>query len=1068
MTTNGISKAGGSALMGSSPRRPAAVPGGASGYLSHRFVRQVDADDGVAWCAQVRGRTATLKYTEIPGEAEEVRRVPIDYVRPVELPYQTRVWLPGKPFGWIPGEVAGQFAHGRFLIRVAGFGELRAEADQFRVRWNRPMADPAAAVAHGLGEGREFYDARQPLVRSIVQQRAAYKGFTAAASAPVLPFQHQLDVLSRVTSDPVMRFLLGDEVGLGKTIEAGLVIRQILLDDPEATVAVLVPAVLARQWKAELSDRLALHGQLHRIFVAPYDALAEATARSPRMLVVDEAHRMVEWSGLDPRRDQALSLAARSIQGLLLLTATPMHGGAAGFLRLLNLIDPHVYPLEDLSSFHRRLQMRQEQATQIELLRPGIPAPVILNVLSKFGEEYGSDSLLRSLLERARASVASKTPDRDACLAALTDHLRETYRISRRVIRHRRTAAETRGYPVSGRQPRGIELHDPVRPLLDDFLDDWRELLLALPQSRQIRDLFARGVEHMLAGPGPALEFIRSRLGGELSEMPELGATEEALLRNTAAALELRATRARIDLVAKHIARAIRPGRKVLVFTSFTSQAHVLAETLRQQGVTGPIALHTEDMTSTARDEEVGRFLYEPGCNVLVADGSAAEGRNFQRADELISLDLPLSPNALEQRIGRIDRFNLHARPGGTMCTYLAEPGSAWTVGLLHFLQDVIGIFSQSVATLQRPLDELANRVHDQLLSHGPQALDISPGVARQLLADEREQLDLLAEIEEAQLFSDFSDASFDDLLRFEDNSEQLKDAFRQLMRPRGGIGLQMRQAVRLGEIFGFSLPDSRDGVPGLSVDERGAIERILPGRYAFDKVVAATHSGVNPVRVGNPLVDWLETYLRSDERGRCMTLLNRSQHVSNSQLWLGFDFLLEFDDSALAGVGPFDRRRLRRRGDAFFNPRIETVWTDGTSEAPARILPLLTAPPADGHTIEQVLRGRSWQEALTHFPDWVQRCNKASVMARQILRARPAVSRAVEEAAAFAAAESARRSQVMRARALLFPNGQQREGEAGDLARESELARQVDWGVRHPRSALLACTAIVLLPSSD
>ena len=454
--TNGISKVGGSALMGPSPRRSAATPGGASGYLAHRFVRQVDADDGVAWCSQVRGRTATLKYTEIPGEAEEVRSVPVDYVRPAELPYQTRVWLPGKPFGWIPGEVAGQFSHGRFLIRVPGFGELRAEADQFRVRWNRPMADPALAVAHGLGEGREFYEARQPLVRSIVQQRAAYKGFTAAASAPVLPFQHQLDVLSRVTSDPVMRFLLADEVGLGKTIEAGLVIRQILLDDPRATVAVLVPAVLVRQWKAELSDRLALHGQQHRIVVAPYDALAEATARRPRMLVVDEAHRMVEWSGLDPRRDQALSLAAGSIQGLLLLTATPMHGGAAGFLRLLNLIDPQVYRLEDLGSFQRRLQMRQEQATQIELLRPRIPAPVVLNVLDTFAREYGSDSLLQSLLERARASVTGNSPDRDACLAALADHLRETYRISRRVIRHRRAAAETRGYPVSGRQPRAI------------------------------------------------------------------------------------------------------------------------------------------------------------------------------------------------------------------------------------------------------------------------------------------------------------------------------------------------------------------------------------------------------------------------------------------------------------------------------------------------------------------------------------------------------------------------------------------------------------------------------------
>jgi ATP-dependent helicase HepA len=241
-----------------------------------------------------------------------------------------------------------------------------------------------------------------------------------------------------------------------------------------------------------------------------------------------------------------------------------------------------------------------------------------------------------------------------------------------------------------------------------------------------------------------------------------------------------------------------------------------------------------------------------------------------------------------------------------------------------------------------------------------------------------------------------------------------------------------------------------------------------LPGRYAFDKVVAATCSNVKPVRIGNPLVDWLETHLRSDERGKCIALLTKSRHVSSSQLWLGFDFLLEFDDSALAGVSEFDRRRLRRRGDAFLSPRIETIWTDGDSEAPPEILPLLTTPSAHGSTIKQVLRGRSWQEALAHFPDWTQRCSKASSLALEILRARPAVTMTVEEAAELAAAEAARRSRVMRARAMMSSDNQQRERETGDLARESQLAEQVDRGVHHPRTELLACVAIALLPAGD
>ena len=322
--------------------------GSGTRHLLHRFVHQIDANDGIAWCSRIDRDTATLLYTDIPGAVEETRQVPVTSIRLVELSSRTRVWLPGKPFGWMPAEIVGLLAHGRYLVRVPGVGELPLEPHQFRVRWNRPLSDPSVAVAHGLAEGRDYYAARQPLVANIVQQRAAYKGFTAAASAAVLPFQHQLDVLSRVTGDPVMRFVLADEVGLGKTIEAGLIIRQLLLDDPRVSVAVLVPEVLVRQWVAELTDRLALGQHLARVLVAPHGAITDALARKPDLLVIDEAHRIAEMAQHNEELEQRLALAARSAPGLLLLTATPMHAGASGFLRLLNLIDPEVYRLDDV------------------------------------------------------------------------------------------------------------------------------------------------------------------------------------------------------------------------------------------------------------------------------------------------------------------------------------------------------------------------------------------------------------------------------------------------------------------------------------------------------------------------------------------------------------------------------------------------------------------------------------------------------------------------------------------------------------------------------------------------
>ena len=665
-------------------------------------------------------------------------------------------------------------------------------------------------------------------------------------------------------------------------------------------------------------------------------------------------------------------------------------------------------------------------------------------------------------------SVEGHEPDHELHLATVAEYLRETYRISRRVIRHRRDAASTRGYPVSGRRPVAIILRDETRPLLDSFLDDWRGLLASNPAGDRANELFSTGVANVLAGAGPALDFIRARLAGEVGRAVTLDATERALLRTTAAALELRGTHVRADRVVAHVQSTSRTDWKVLVFTSFTAQAGVLAEAFeRAGGRPGAIAFHTSDMTQADRDSEVNRFLYRPDCRVMIADSSAAEGRNFQMVDELVFLDLPLSPNALEQRIGRVDRFNLRAKPGGTRCTYLAEEGSPWTQGLQHFLRDVAGVFDRSVATLQRPLENLENRVRDHLLSQGFEAFDIPVAEAEQLMTDERIELDLLSEIEDTQLFTDFSDASFDELLKFEENPGTVADAFHRLMRPGSGIGIQVRHVARHADVFEFQLSDARYGVQGLNVEERAMIEKVLPGKRTFDKLVAGTQTDVRPVRIGDPLVDCLAGFLRRDERGRSIAMLMRIKDARRSQLWFGFDYLVEFDDKALTHIMTVDRLRLRRRGDAFFNPRIETSWTDGVSEAPPGIRTLLTTSSGSSLASSQPLRGRAWQEVLLRFPDWAQRCATATALAAKLVNSRPGVTTAAAEAASSAAAEAARQARVMRARAALSTDHRERNRISEDLDREAELTEQVEKGLRYPRSELLACTAIVLLPAN-
>ncbi len=141
--------------------------------------------------------------------------------------------------------------------------------DQFKIRWSRPLADAGVAVCQGLTEAPTFYEARSKSPSGeLLLQRQLVRGLTAALSAPIRLFQHQVDTAARVLADPVLRYLLADEVGLGKTIEAGLVIRQVVIDDPAARVLVLTPESLRGQWQSELRERLGLGGASEKVLSA--------------------------------------------------------------------------------------------------------------------------------------------------------------------------------------------------------------------------------------------------------------------------------------------------------------------------------------------------------------------------------------------------------------------------------------------------------------------------------------------------------------------------------------------------------------------------------------------------------------------------------------------------------------------------------------------------------------------------------------------------------------------------------------------------------------------------------
>src|SRR5262249_4874381 len=156
------------------------------------------------------------------------------------------------------------------------------------------LAAPTNLLAAGWSGRAEAVEARRAFSRIYFALAATAPGLTGVLSAGVSLFAHQLGVVRRGLDDPGPRYLLAGGVGLGEDIEAGLLIRQRLVDAPRSNIVVLVPTPLVPQWKAELSEHLGLSWfRGSGIEVAPHeDERSWRRHQTPDLVVIDEAHKV--------------------------------------------------------------------------------------------------------------------------------------------------------------------------------------------------------------------------------------------------------------------------------------------------------------------------------------------------------------------------------------------------------------------------------------------------------------------------------------------------------------------------------------------------------------------------------------------------------------------------------------------------------------------------------------------------------------------------------------------------------------------------------------------------------
>jgi ATP-dependent helicase HepA len=490
------------------------------------------------------------------------------------------------------------------------------------------LSRPRERLMSGQLDHHKWFELRYRTLRQLSRlNQSDIRGLLGPRTS-LLP--HQLYIAHEVAKRHAPRVLLADEVGLGKTIEAGLILHQQLLTGRARRVLILVPGSLLHQWLVEMLRRFNLRFSLldeercqdestsgyenpfesEQLILCDIDFLSNDPLRRQQaidsgwdLLIVDEAHHL-EWSE-EKAGDQYLLVEelATSTAGLLLLTATPEQLGRQSHFARLRLLDP-----DRFSSFEAFLadeEGYQPVAHAIsELLAGTGPGQETRTLLNQTIGEGDNLHLVELIDEDSTDRTASQTAREQ-----LVDHLLDRHGTGRVLFRN--TRASVRGFP--GRKVLLHKLGCPpeYRGLSYGILDD-ETIQLALSPELFYRKVIPEGdAWHQF---DPRLEWLLDRL------------------------IELRPA-------------------KVLVITSHADTALDIADVLRiRRGIQA--AVFHEGMTLVERDRAAAFFADpEYGTQVLVCSEIGSEGRNFQFAHHLVLFDLPWNPDLLEQRIGRLDRI---------------------------------------------------------------------------------------------------------------------------------------------------------------------------------------------------------------------------------------------------------------------------------------------------------------------------------------------------------------------------------------------------------------------------
>ncbi|MGX1925955.1 RNA polymerase-associated protein RapA [Vibrio sp. NH-7] len=661
--------------------------------LGQRWISDTESDLGLGTVVALDARTVTLMFA-----ASEENRVYARNDAPV-----TRVTFNSGDViecqqGW--SLKVEQVVEEQDLFTYIGTREdtgeegvmLREIMLSNQIRFNKPQDKLYAGQIDRMDN---FVLRYRALMNQYEQHKSPMRGL-CGMRAGLIP--HQLYIAHEVGRRHAPRVLLADEVGLGKTIEAGMIIHQQVLAGRAERILIVVPETLQHQWLVEMMRRFNLHFSIfdeercieafadsdnpfdtQQYVLCSLDFLRKSRKRFEQalegewdLLVVDEAHHL-EWSPEKPSREyQVVEGLAERTPGVLLLTATPEQLGRESHFARLRLLDSDRF--FDYQEFVKEEEQYAPVADSVSALFSGQKLENdAKNQITELLSEQDVEPLFRII------ESDSGEEEKAAARQELIDNLMDRHGTGRVLFRN--TRAAIKGFPK-----RNVNLL-PM-PIPQQYTTSMRVSGMIggkmSAEARAVKNLYPEEIFQEFEGEDSSWWQFDSRVNWLLEKITE------------------------------------KRSEKILVIASRASTALQLEQALREREGIRATVFH-EGMSILERDKAAAYFAQEEGgAQVLICSEIGSEGRNFQFANQLVMFDLPFNPDLLEQRIGRLDRIGQN-RDIDIHVPYLEGTSQAI---LARWFDEGLNAFAETCPTGRTVYDKYADRLIEMLASGDTTELD--------------------------------------------------------------------------------------------------------------------------------------------------------------------------------------------------------------------------------------------------------------------------------------------------------------------------------------------------------